>query len=494
MQRQPLKQGRFLFLTLALLLAMLAAPAVHAAPPAGSASASPSLSPRGSQTRSAQTNEDEVIVKLNLLEPGATIEAVNQTYGTATIRMLAAPGRAIYLLQVPAGVDIDQLLNEMASDARILYAEPNRITDAPEAIGRSGFAWGGYDPTPYNTQYPQTMLGLPAAHAISQGAGVVVAVIDTGVQLDHPDLAGHLTAARIDFVDGDNVPEDEFSGGNDYGAGHGTHVAGIVRLVAPQAQIMPIRVLDTDGRGYSFTVAEAILFAVENGARVINLSLGMPESRSDFLEDVVELAAQQGVVVVAAAGNLDSTQQQFPAAAECALGVTAIDSDRVKASFASYGNWVSLAAPGVGIHSTLPVDGYGSWSGTSMAAPFAAGQAALLLSLAPNLDVVQVADLMGGTAVNVNPFNPGYINQLGRGQIDVIASLQSLQAGNIPDLELLDDDCSEDANTIVTVGDLVALANLWGQPVGAPYDQDGDGLVTIVDIQLTARWWGLPMP
>ncbi len=479
MTRQRLKQYRFLVLLIALLLTT--APLAHAAPSA-------------SQARSSQTNENEIIAKLDVSQPGATIEAINQTYGTTTIRALA-PGRVVYLLQAPAGADPAQVVNAMGNDVRILYAELNRATDAPEAIGRSGFAWGGYDPTPYNSQYPQQMLGLPAAHAISQGAGVVVAVIDTGVQLAHPDLAGHLTATRIDFVDGDNVPEDEFSsGGANYGAGHGTHVAGIIHLVAPQARIMPIRVLDTDGRGYSFTVAEAILFAVEHGAHVINLSLGMPENTSNFLEDVIDEAAEQGVVVVAAVGNLNSTQKQFPAAAECALAVTAIDPNRVKADFASYGGWVSLAAPGVGIHSTLPVDGYGSWSGTSMAAPFVAGQAALLLALNPNLNVVQVADLMGGAAVNLNPFNPGHVNQLGMGQIDVHASLLALQAGNIPDLELLDDDCSEDDDNIVNVGDLVMIANLWGQPAGSPHDRDGDGLITIVDIQLLARHWGLPMP
>jgi subtilisin family serine protease len=164
----------------------------------------------------------------------------------------------------------------MTADTRILYAEPNRPTDAPEAIGRETFVLGREDDGPYTGQYAPEMLGLPAAHALSQGAGMVVAVIDTGVQLQHPVLAPHLTAARIDFVDGDDEPEDEFSNGDNYGAGHGTHVAGIIHLVAPQAQIMPIRVLDTDGRGYSATVAEAILFALENGANVINLSLGMP--------------------------------------------------------------------------------------------------------------------------------------------------------------------------------------------------------------------------
>jgi hypothetical protein len=401
---------------------------------------------------------DEVIAKL---QPGVTIAAINQTYGTTTIRALS-PTRAIYLLQVPAGADPEPLASAMNSDSRILYAEPNRVTDAPEAIGREAFSWGGPDDGPYTGQYAPEMLGLPAAHAISQGAGIVVAVIDTGVQLTHPVLASRLTAARIDFVDGDDVPDDVFSGGSDYGAGHGTHVAGIIHLVAPQAQIMPIRVLDTDGQGYSFTVAEAILFAAENGADVINLSLGMP-FESDFLEDIIEDVTEAGIVVVAAAGNLNSTQKQYPAASECVLGVTAVNANRVKADFASYGNWVRLSAPGVGIYSTLPVDGYGSWNGTSMAAPFAAGQAALLLGLNGNLNVVQVADLMGGTAVNLNPFNPGYINQLGAGLINIAASLNALQSGNIPNLGLLDDDCADDDNGAAhNAGDYFMFAKAAG--------------------------------
>ena len=385
---------------------------------------------------------DELIVKLDALRPGANIAAINATYNTMTLKSLD-PSRAIYLLQTSPNANIELLLDIMANDVRILYAEPHRFTDAPESIGRLAFIWGGEDDGPYYDQYAPEMLGLPEAHTLSQGAGIVVAVIDTGVQLDHPELADRLTAARIDLVDGDNVPEDEFSGGDDSGAGHGTHVAGIIHLVAPQAQIMPIRVLDTDGRGYSFMVAEAILFAVENGADVINLSLGMPYA-SELLEDVIEEAAEQGVVVVAAAGNLNSAQEQYPAATECVLSVTAIDANRVKADFANYGDWLLLAAPGISIYSTLPVDGYGSWSGTSMAAPFVAGQAALLLSLAPDLDVAEVADLMGGTAVSLNPYNPGYINQLGVGQIDIAASLNALLADNVPDLELLDDDCAED--------------------------------------------------
>lgn len=390
----------------------------------------------------APVTQDEIVIRLDLDEPGATVEAINQTYNTTTIRTLS-PTRAIYLLQGPSDADVEQLVEDLEDDDRIDYAELNRPTDAPEAIGRSAFSWGGQDDGPYNGQYAQDMLALADAHALSQGEGMVVAIIDTGVQLQHPVLAPLLTAARIDFVDGDDEPDDVFDDGTNYGAGHGTHVAGIIHMVAPEAQIMPIRVLDTDGRGYSAVVAEAVLFALENGANVINLSLGMPYE-SDLLEDVIGEAAEEGVVVVAAAGNLSNMQEQYPAATECVVGVTAVDAGRIKADFANFGNWLLLSAPGVGIHSTLPVDGYGSWSGTSMATPFVAGQAALLLSMNPDLNAVQVVDLMGGTAENLNPYNPGYPNQLGLGLIDIVASLNSLQAGIIPDLELLGDDCTED--------------------------------------------------
>ncbi len=427
-------------LMLALLLALaLAAPQALAAPLEQAPNPQQAFLPLVLARQASSGVRDEIIVKLNPAQPGATIDAINQSYQTSVLRALA-PTRGIYLLQPPPAVSAGHLASEMEDDPRLLYAELNRATDAPEAIGRVGFAWGGPDPGPYYGQYAPEMIGLPAAHLLSQGAGVVVAVIDTGVQLDHPNLAGHLTAVGLDFVDGDDVPQDEPGGGFAYG--HGSHVAGIVRLVAPQAQIMPIRVLDSHGRGYSATVAEAILFALENGADVINLSLGMTD-QSDLLEDVVEDAAAAGVVVVAAAGNLNNSRLQYPAASQCALGVTAIDAQRVKAPFASYGSWVLLAAPGVGIESSVPVDGYGVWSGTSMAAPFVAGQAALLLSMEPTLNVVQVADLIGGTAAPVNPANPGYIGQLGVGQVHAAASLNALATGVIPNLELLDEDCAE---------------------------------------------------
>jgi subtilisin family serine protease len=199
--------------------------------------------------------------------------------------------------------------------------------------------------------------------------------------------------------------------------------------------------LDSDGMGDAFLVAQAILFAVENGANVINLSLGTT-GESDLLEEVVEEAAQSGVLVVAAAGNLGTSQEVYPAANECALAVTSVGPADVRSDFASYGSWVDLAAPGESIYSAFPVDGYAWWSGTSMAAPFVAGQAALLLGYDASLNVFDVADLIGGTAQSLDSANRRGAGLLGAGKIDVAASLSALVEGQMVDApELIDDDC-----------------------------------------------------
>ena len=376
---------------------------------------------------------DQVVVQVNLVA-GATIAAINADYGTTTIRPLLGSA-GVYLLQTPAGQDAVAVADQLAVDLRLLFAEPNFINQVPEANPISIGAWGGADPVPFFDQYSVAMLNLARAHGISRGAGTVVAVLDTGVQLDHPALAAYLTANGYDFVDDDPVPEDELGGPDDL-AGHGTHVAGIVHLVAPEAQIMPLRVLDRARRGDVFTLAEAMQYAIDQGADVINLSLGLAEE-SELLEEVTEAATRQGVVVVAAAGNLNTDAEQHPAALKCVLAVTAIGPESLKSEFANFGDWLALAAPGEGIYSPFPSDGYAWWSGTSMATPFAAGQAALLLSLEPSLTARDVARLMGGTAQSLDALNPGFVKQLGAGRLDIGLSLERLQADDL--LEEADD-------------------------------------------------------
>ena len=370
---------------------------------------------------------DQVVVKLNPTT-ATTIAAINTTYGTTTLETLLGSAN-IYLLQVGIGQEVEEVVLEMMTDPRLIYAEPNFIGKMPEGDPSGTWAWGGYDPNPYLEQYAAALLNLSSAHTITQGDGVIVAVLDTGVQLDHPHLAEQITSVEYDFIDDDLIAEDEGNGVDndgdwliDEGTGHGTHIAGIINLVAPAAQIMPLRILDSDGRGSDFMIAEAIQFARANGATIINLSLGTP-IESNLLREIIADAVAGGVMIVAAAGNSNSSREQYPAANPNVLAVTSVGPDSLKSPFANYGAWVDIAAPGQSITSTFPIDGYAQWSGTSMATGFITGQAALIRSAFPTLNVADVAWLIQATAQSLDSTNPRHAEMLGTGLANVEASL-----------------------------------------------------------------------
>ncbi|HKZ83756.1 MAG TPA: S8 family serine peptidase [Anaerolineae bacterium] len=377
----------------------------------------------------------QIVVKLAPL-PGNDILGINEAYGTTTLAALFNH-EDIFLLQAPPNADAEQLVWLMASDPRLGYAELNYINSTPEDGSTDRiYGWGGQESSHFHGQNATTALELSDAHAWSQGEGTLIAVLDTGVQLDHPKLVGSLDVRGFDFVDADPIPEDEANGADDDGDGqvdemygHGTHVAGIVHLVAPEALIMPVRILNSDGRGNNFRTANAILYAASTGADAINLSLGVMHP-SDLLRDAVAEAARLGVVVVAAAGNLNSSVAQYPAADACAIAVTSVNVHDRKSSFANYGDWIDLAAFGENIYSTFPTSGYAWASGTSVAVPFVAGQAALLRSANPELALDEMGLLIGGTARSVDRFNPLYRGLLGEGRIDILASLEAQAAGS----------------------------------------------------------------
>jgi subtilisin family serine protease len=376
---------------------------------------------------------NEVVVKLNPAS-GATIGDINATYHTTTLKSLGS-GSRVYLLRTPTDQNARQVADAMDTDLRLLFAEPNFFSRSPEASPSNIKAWAGEDAVPYGSQNAAQQLDLQRARNINQGTGSVVAVIDTGVQQNHPRLANRLTTARYDFVDNDTSPNDASNGKDDNanglideGTGHGTHVAGIILLVAPKAKIMPLRALDTEGTGNEFSVAQAIYFAINHGAHVINTSLGTL-AKSELFEDSARAATQRGVVVVAAGGNLNSRDEQYPGAANCSIGVTSVDSHDIKSSFANYGGWIDLAAPGESIYSSLPPNGYGWWSGTSMATPFVAGQAALLHSMRPALNPRSISAVIGVTARPLDNLNPNFDGEMGSGRIDVGASVARLAAG-----------------------------------------------------------------
>ena len=292
----------------------------------------------------------------------------------------------------------------------------------------------------YRTQYAVDNLNLPEAHGVNRGAGAVVAVIDTGVQSNHPELVGK-TIAGYDFIDKDRTPDDvgnrrddDGDGEKDELVGHGTHVAGIVALAAPEARIMPVRALDSEGRGTTFGIAKAIRYAVRNGADVVNLSLGSSQQTdllADLLGDDDDDEEEGRAVFVAAAGNDNNSVRQFPAAEENAIAVTSVDQQKKKSGFANFGGveerWVKVAAPGTDIHAPFPTGRYATWSGTSMATPFVAGQAALVhgvYSSAGNARVSPgcVTDAIQETAEPLTATDPTYASRLGSGHAEVAAS------------------------------------------------------------------------
>jgi subtilisin family serine protease len=338
------------------------------------------------------------------LAPGTDLAALNARYGTRTRSVLLA-SRSIYLLESPIPAPssgrsakdkgwkklTDGLLKGLDSDPQVVYAELNSDADTTEDDRFHYWPSGGpectgSDPGTYLRQPAASQLQLDAVHRTGRGSGAIIAVLDTGVDLSHPALRDRIAQGGYDYVDDDRTPtevpdgtDQDGDGLTDEGYGHGTFVAGIAALVAPDARILPARVLDSDGRGSIFAVAEAIFDATEAGADVINMSFGTSDHVSSHLvTDAIGDAHSSGVIVVGAAGNDGSGAKHYPASVAGVLSVGALAADGVRlAGFSDRGNWVQLAAPGERISSALPC-GYGTWSGTSMAAPFVAGAAAVL--------------------------------------------------------------------------------------------------------------------
>jgi thermitase len=382
----------------------------------------------------------QVLVKLNPTS-GSTVGEINADYGLTSLDEI--PGRTgIYLLKAPAGSNTEEVVGQLENDPRLLFAEPNFVAEAPEdpAADNRHKAWGISDINGSSEQYATAMLNLPCAAALSLGRNTTVAVVDTGAQLDHPQLAPNFEGvARYDFVDKDRNPTEravgldaDRDGLKDEQVGHGTHVAGIVDLVAPSAKIMPLRALDSEGRGNTFTIAKAISYAQSEGANVINLSLGS-SSRSAALQEMIKDAIESGVVVAAAAGNSDSPIPHYPAAgngtaasADGLVAVTSVDMYDKKSDFANYGIWVDIAAPGNGIRSTFPINMYANWSGTSMATPFISGQAALIHAVYGSLNPAGVEKQIRNSAKPLTLDNPTYVGMLGAGRSDLCACFGGL--------------------------------------------------------------------
>lgn len=355
-----------------------------------------------------------------------------------------------------------EAIKQLRSDPQIEYAEPNYIRRAQFIP----------DDALYPTQWNVPLINLPQAWDITQGdSAVTVAVVDTGLLLNHPELQGQWVPG-YDFVssveeslDGDGIDNDPSDPG-DHIAGHsssfhGTHVAGIIASlsnngagvtgVAPGVRVMPVRVLGRTG-GTSFDLQQGVLYAAglanSSGTRpsrradIINLSLsGAAPSQSE--QNVFALARAQGVIVVAAAGNEHSHLPSYPAAYNGVISVSAVTVRQNLASYSNFGSTIDVAAPGGdregGIVSTMGMEdasnsinfGHTGYSGTSMATPHVAGVLALMKSVKPSLTPAEVDTLLGAGRLTTDLGAPGRDDSFGHGLIDAHKAVQAAQ-GSTP--------------------------------------------------------------
>jgi len=375
---------------------------------------------------------DEILITVVAGTTEATINQIATSIGGVVAGSI--PGLYVYQIKLQAPVsdssELAQILADLESFSDVLTAEPNVIGEG-QAVTPS-------DPQ-FSSQGALTKIRADEAWTIARG-GVTIAVVDSGADLDHPDLASKILKGK-DFVDGDTNPEDEH--------GHGTHVAGIAAAATDNAKgiagiswnskVLVVRWLNSSNVGSMAHVADGIKYAADKGARIINVSGGATGSKTVTC-NAVSYAIGKGSMVVAAAMNNGNSTECYPAACAGAIAVgntTLSDARHTGTLPSNFGSWVDLAAPGVNILSTVPVggtcafcnsSGYGQATGTSMSAPMVAGAAAVILSRQPVLTNTQVETRLERTAVKL-----ASSAQLGAGRIDLFEAVfnGSFEEGNL---------------------------------------------------------------
>jgi thermitase len=340
-------------------------------------------------------------------DPAGEAKAMNsaQRLGARSSRRAKSGGLAV--VQVPAGANVADFVAELKAQPGVQYAEPDTLV------------YTTVMPTdPYaHIQWGLATIGAPSAWDVTEGASVKVAIVDSGVDLNHPDLVGRIdTVYDYDFVNRDATAQDD--------DGHGTHVAGIIAAtlnndigiagVANKCTILPVKVMNSVGTGTSSNVADGIRWAADCGAQVINLSLGAPTS-SSAIDAAVQYAVSKDCVVVAASGNDGVNSVYYPAAGANVIGVGSTDSLDSRSGFSNYGPKVDISAPGSFIFSTLPGGGYGYMSGTSMATPEVAGVVALIRAKNPTWNRTMVERQLLGTTLDLGV--TGRDNYFGYGRV-----------------------------------------------------------------------------
>ena len=361
-------------------------------PPQNSARRDPSGAPPANERRLVP---DEVVVELsNTMTPQA-IDALQRRSRLTLLERQASQltGTTLYRWRITDRRSVPTMIRQLEADAVVVAAQPNYLF----ALQQSETKAEG-DPA----QYELAKLHLPQAHALAKGDNVLVAVIDSGIDGSHPDLAGAI-AQSFNAVETADTPHK-----------HGTGIAGLIaahgRLMgaAPGARILAIRAFDPAGNsaeGSTFNILKGLDWAAANGARVINMSFAGPADPA--IHRSLEAARKRNIVLIAAAGNAGAKSPPlYPAADPNAIAVTATDADDKLFEASNRGGHIALAAPGAQILVAIPNGGYEVSSGTSYAAAEVTGIVALMLERKPGLTPSEVRGILQATARDLGPKGP----------------------------------------------------------------------------------------
>jgi subtilisin family serine protease len=393
------------------------------------------------------------------------IDGLNATclqLGCQVSMNLGDPAAQVFLVTINSTLDLNLFLPSLLNQAGVLDAEvdqqlslieatagpvPESLLDQTPLPYYGATVWDGYA----NQPAAQLVSVQQAQNAFDVGGAGIVAMIDTGADTHHPALVpvlvpgynfidntpsgnetGQLNQSTAALLDG-GTPEPVYlngttvavlnqstaalldGSGSDFG--HGTMTAGIVHLVAPTAQIMPLVAFSSNGTGYLSNIIRATYYAVQNSAKVISMSFSFT-SPSREMTAAIHYADRQGVICVASAGNNGEDQVVYPAGISGVMGVASTSYSDARSSFSNYGSDVWVAAPGEAIISTYPYGTYSAGWGTSFSAPFVSGTAALLVQVSPNVDQEAAA----AAIANAVPLSS---TGMGNGELDVYQAVQA---------------------------------------------------------------------
>ncbi|MEW6226724.1 MAG: S8 family serine peptidase [Bacillota bacterium] len=363
--------------------------------------------------------------------PPEEIRAAVERRGYLIKRVIEGAG--VYVIAVPQGSDPAQAAESFRKDPLVEHAQPNYTARVSQVEG-TWMARVPNDPY-YRRQWAPEAMSLPYAWYKTTGSSAVtVAVIDTGAQTDHPDLAGHIVPG-YDFYNRTTYVRDY--------NGHGTHVAGIIGAVTNnslgmaginwQVRIMPLKVADNSGSGYLDLagIIEALRYAADHGANVVNMSFqigGATTGEDRFMDQAIEYAYNRGVTMVAAAGNDGEPWVAYPARHPKVIAVSAVGPDLGRANWSNYGSSVDVTAPGADILSTWPMNTFADASGTSMAAPHVAGLAALMIASGVR-GPDAIGKMLHETAMDLG--TPGFDSEYGWGLVNAHAAVTGSSITNM---------------------------------------------------------------